>query len=41
MTAGFVAEATIDRLKYGVSYGKGAIGTDIPVRVDLEIVKDG
>lgn len=41
LTAGFIAEGTIDRLKYGVSYGKGAIGTDIPVRVDLEIVKDG
>lgn len=41
LTAGFIAEATIDRMKYGVSYGEGAIGNEIPVRVDLEIVKDG
>ena len=41
LTAGFVAEGTIDRTDYGVNYGKGAIGNEIPVRVDLEIVKDG
>ena len=41
LTAGFQATATIDRTKYNVSYGKGAIGTEIPVTVDLEIVKDG
>lgn len=41
MTAGFVAETTIDRTDYGISYGAGAIGNEIPVRVDLEIVKDG
>jgi len=40
LTAGFVAETTIDRTKYGISYGAGAIGNEIPVRVDLEIVKD-
>lgn len=39
LTAGFQATAVIDRTKYGVSYGKGAIGTEIPVQVDLEIVK--
>ncbi len=39
MTAGFIAEAVIDRTDYGVSYGAGAIGNEIPVRVDLEIVK--
>lgn len=41
MTAGFFAETTIDRTDYGISYGAGAIGNDVPVRVDLEIVKDG
>ncbi len=41
MTAGFVAETTIDRTDYGISYGAGAIGNDVPVRVDLEIYKDG
>ena len=40
LTAGFVAETTIDRTKYGISYAAGAIGNEIPVRVDLEIVKD-
>ncbi len=40
LTAGFVAEGKIDRTKYGISYGAGAIGNDVPVRVDLEIVKD-
>ncbi len=40
MTAGFVAETTIDRTDYGISYGAGAIGNEIPVRVDLEIVRD-
>ena len=40
MTAGFIAEATIDRTSYGISYGAGAIGNEIPVRVDLEIVKE-
>lgn len=40
LTAGFVAEGTIDRTDYGISYGAGAIGNEIPVRVDLEIVKD-
>lgn len=39
LTAGFAAETTIDRTKYGISYGAGAIGNDVPVRVDLEIVK--
>ena len=39
MTAGFVAETVIDRTDYGISYGAGAIGNEIPVRVDLEIVK--
>jgi len=39
MTAGFVAEGTIDRTDYDVSYGAGAIGNEIPVRVDLELVK--
>ena len=41
MTAGFIAEGTIDRTDYGISYGEGAIGNQVPVRVDLEIVKDG
>ena len=41
LTAGFMAESVIDRTKYGISYGEGAIGNEIPVRVDLEIVKDG
>jgi len=41
MTAGFAAETTIDRTNYGISYGAGAIGNEVPVRVDLEIVKDG
>ena len=40
LTAGFIAEGNIDRTKYGISYGAGAIGNDVPVRVDLEIVKD-
>jgi len=40
MTAGFVAEGTIDRTEYGISYGAGAIGNEIPVRVDLEMVKN-
>lgn len=40
LTAGFIAEGTIDRTDYGISYGAGAIGNEIPVRVDLEIVKD-
>jgi len=40
MTAGFAAEGTIDRTKYDISYGAGAIGNEIPVRVDLEIVKE-
>lgn len=39
LTAGFVAETTIDRTDYGISYGAGAIGNEVPVRVDLEIVK--
>ena len=39
LTAGFVAETTIDRTDYGISYGAGAIGNEIPVRVDLEMVK--
>jgi polyisoprenoid-binding protein YceI len=34
-----VAEGTIDRTDYDVSYGAGAIGNEIPVRVDLELVK--
>ena len=38
--ADFDAEATIERTDYGISYGAGAIGNDIPVRVDLEMVKD-
>jgi polyisoprenoid-binding protein YceI len=38
MTAGFVAEGVIDRTDYDVSYGAGAIGNEIPVRVDLELV---
>ena len=41
MTAGFQATGTIDRTNYGIDYGKGAIGTEIPVQIDLEIVKDG
>lgn len=40
MTAGFIAETTIDRTDYGISYGAGAIGNEIPVRVDLEIVRE-
>lgn len=39
MTAGFIAEAVIDRTDYGISFGGGAIGNEIPVRVDLEIVR--
>lgn len=39
MTAGFMAETVIDRTDYGISYGAGAIGNEVPVRVDLEIVK--
>lgn len=41
MTAGFQAKGTIDRTNYGMDYGKGAIGSEIPVQIDLEIVKDG
>lgn len=40
LTAGFLAETVIDRTDYGISYGAGAIGNEIPVRVDLEIVKE-
>lgn len=39
LTAGFMAEGVIDRTDYGISYGAGAIGNEVPVRVDLEIVK--
>ena len=40
LTGGFVAEAAIDRTSYGVSYGADAIGNEVLVRVDLEIVED-
>ncbi|MCL4155486.1 UNVERIFIED_CONTAM: hypothetical protein GTU68_025845 [Idotea baltica] len=39
LTAGFVAEAVIDRTEYDISYGAGAIGNEVSVRVDLEILK--
>jgi len=39
LTGGFMAEGTIDRTDYNVSYGAGAIGNEVPVRVDLEIAK--
>ena len=35
--AGFVVEGELDRTKYGVAYGAPAIGTVIPIRIDLEI----
>ena len=41
MTGGFIATGTIDRTDYAISYGAGAIGNEVEVRVDLEIVKDG
>lgn len=37
MIAGFAVEGEIDRTKYGVSYGAPAIGTVIPIRLDVEI----
>lgn len=39
LTGGFFAETTLDRTDYGISYGAGAIGNEIPIRVDLEITK--
>lgn len=35
--AGFVVEGELDRTKYGIAYGAPAIGTIMPVRIDLEI----
>lgn len=35
--AGFVVEGELDRTKYGIAYGAPAIGTVMPVRIDLEI----
>lgn len=35
--AGFVVEGELDRTEYGVAYGAPAIGTVIPIRLDLEI----
>jgi len=32
LTAGFVAETTIDRTEYGISYGAGAIGNEISAK---------
>ncbi|MEM7546423.1 MAG: YceI family protein [Pseudomonadota bacterium] len=35
--AGFVIEGEVDRTKYDMTYGAPAIGTVIPLRVDVEI----
>ena len=39
--AGFTIEGEIDRTKYGIGYGAPAIGTVLPVRLDLEASPKG
>jgi len=36
MLAGFSAKATINRQDFGVSYGKGAVGDDVEIDIEIE-----
>ncbi len=38
MLSGWEAKTTLDRRDYGISYGQGAVGNEVDVRIDIEAV---
>jgi len=41
VVTGFAITGEIDRTDYGVTYAAGAVGNEIPIRIDLEIYPTG